>query len=151
MDPELLRGMPKELFEAICTGYERWCAGDPVAASATLKRTLTPAAGAATPTALLGAHHLLGNSAYTMGDLRSASQHHRCVLHESRALNLILGIASATHSLGLIAEREGDLGAARRQIREALRLYLQIRCESGVAAARMNLARLEEGVGPVQL
>ncbi len=142
MDPELLQELPTELFEALNTGYELWCAGDPVAASMTLKRTLTPAASAAAPTALLGAHHLLGNIAYTMGDLGSASKHHRYVLHESRALNLTLGTASATHSLGLIAEREGHLEEARRQIAEALRLYEQIGCVSGAEAARANLKRL---------
>lgn len=142
MDPELLRGLPEGVLNELCTGFALWNNGNHHEAAAKLERTLTPAARASTPVALLSVHHLLGNIAYEMGDLPKAYLHHYYVLRESRMLNLTLGVASATHSLGLIAEREGDVEEARRQVNEALRMYLQIGCESGAAAARANLARL---------
>lgn len=142
MDPELLRGLPTHVLRDLCASYRLWKEGNPTDARAALERTLTPAARADTPVALLSAHQLLGHIAYEEGDLSKASQHHRYVLHGSRSLNLLVGVASAQHNLGLIAEREGRIAEARLQIGEALRLYLQIGCESGAAAARANLARL---------
>lgn len=142
MDRELLRGLPAGVFHELCNGFDLWSGGDHMGAKAKLEGTLTPAASASTPVALLSVHQLLGNIAYEMGDLPKAYLHHYYVLRESRQLNLTLGVASATHSLGLIAEREGDLEEARRQIGEALRLYLQIGCAGGAEAARKNLDRL---------
>jgi tetratricopeptide (TPR) repeat protein len=142
MDPELLRDVPQDVLKELDAAYRLCLNGDLVSARARLLRTLTSAAQAATPFALLSAHQLLGHIAYAMDDMFEAYRHHRYVLHGSQVLNLTVGIASATHNLGLVAERKGNVQEARRQIAEALRLYEQIGRDSGANAARTNLARL---------
>jgi hypothetical protein len=143
MDCELLEGLPLDLLHVVAKAAKLIELHKLPQAHKLLRRALPRAASVPQPTALICCHHLLGHIAYLNHEFAIARLHHRFVLQQSFAHDVIVGVASATQNLGLIAASEGDLVEARRQILAALHLYEALDRPSGAQIARANLARLE--------
>jgi hypothetical protein len=131
------------LARALALGEQAWRRGEHARAGLLLGQALARAEARRDVGGALSARQLLGHLAFEAGELEGAAAHHRAVLEGSAHLGLALGVASATHNLGLVAAARGDEAAARQLIAEAAARYEALGHAAGAEAARANLARLE--------
>jgi hypothetical protein len=130
------------LARALSAGEQALRRGALVRARVLLRLALARAEQRHDAAGALCAHQLLGHVAFQDGGLDLAAHHHQTVLERSERLGLPLGVASASHNLGLVAAAAGDHARGVRLIAGAIAQYEALGHGAGAAVARANLERL---------